>query len=50
MRGMAIGESEFKEGDWIHRMDDLLALPRIERDTPNGADQIAGFISALLTK
>ena len=50
MSGFAIGESEFQNGDWIHRLQDLLALPRIERDTSNGADQIAGFISALLKK
>ena len=48
MRGFAIGESEFQNGDWIHRLQDLLALPRIEQDTSNGADQIAGFISTLL--
>ncbi len=50
MSGFAIGESEFQNGDWIHRLQDLLALPRIERNTSNGADQIAGFISALLKK
>jgi len=50
MSGFAIGEAEFQNGDWIHRLQDLLALPRIERDTSNGADQIAGFISALLKK
>ena len=49
MSCLGIGESEFKEGDWIHRLQDLLALPRMEQNTPNGADQIAGFISALLT-
>jgi hypothetical protein len=48
MSGFAIGESEFQNGDWVHRLQDLLALPHIEQDTPNGADQIAGFISTLL--
>jgi UDP-N-acetylglucosamine:LPS N-acetylglucosamine transferase len=48
MSGFAIGESEFQNGDWIHRLQDLLALPRIEQNTSNGADQIAGFISTLL--
>jgi len=48
MSGFAIGESEFQNGDWIHRLQDLLSLPRIEQDTSNGADQIAGFISTLL--
>jgi UDP-N-acetylglucosamine:LPS N-acetylglucosamine transferase len=46
--GFAIGETEFQAGDWIRRLQDLLALPRIKQDTPNGADQIAGFISTLL--
>jgi hypothetical protein len=50
MSGFAIGESEFQNGDWIHRLQDLLVLPRIEQDTSNGADQIAGFISALVKK
>ena len=48
MHGFTISESEFNNGDWIHRIEDLLALPRIERKTPNGADQIAGFITSLL--
>jgi UDP-N-acetylglucosamine:LPS N-acetylglucosamine transferase len=50
MSGFAVGESEFQNGDWIHRLQDLLALPRIEQDKPNGADQIAAFISTLLKK
>ena len=48
MHGFAIGQSEFNNGDWIHRIADLLALPRVQRDTSNGADQIAGFIANLL--
>ena len=48
MSGFAIEETEFQNGDWVHRLEDLLALPRIEQDTSNGADQIADFISTLL--
>ena len=48
MSGFAIEETEFQNGDWVHRLEDLLTLPRIEQDTSNGADQIAGFISTLL--
>jgi hypothetical protein len=48
MHGFAISPSEFDNGDWIHRIADLLALPRVQRDTPNGAGQIAGFIANLL--
>lgn len=50
MSGFAIDESEFQNGDWVHRLQDLLALPRIEQDPSNGADQIAGFISTMLAK
>jgi UDP:flavonoid glycosyltransferase YjiC (YdhE family) len=48
INGFSIGQSEFNNGDWIHRIADLLALPRVQRDTSNGADQIAGFIANLL--
>jgi UDP-N-acetylglucosamine:LPS N-acetylglucosamine transferase len=50
MSGFAIEETEFQNGAWVHRLQDLLTLPRIERDTSNGADQIAGFIRLLLEK
>lgn len=48
MHGFTIGQSEFNKGDWIRRIDDLLALPRVQRNTSNGAGQIAGFINNLL--
>lgn len=48
MQGFAIGQSEFNNGDWIHRIADLLALSRVQRNTSNGAAQIAGFITNLL--
>ncbi len=48
MHAFAIGQSEFNSGDWIQRIEDLLALPRVQRNTPNGAGQIAGFIANLL--
>jgi UDP:flavonoid glycosyltransferase YjiC (YdhE family) len=48
MHGFAIGQSEFNNGDWIHRIEDLLALPRVQKNTSNGAGQIAGFIASLL--
>ncbi|MGD9045611.1 MAG: hypothetical protein PVG06_17990 [Desulfobacterales bacterium] len=48
MQGFTIEPSEFNNGDWIDRIDDLLALPRVQRNTSNGAGQIAGFISNLL--
>jgi len=48
MHGFPIGPSEFNNGDWINRIADLLALPRVQRKTSNGANQIAGFIANLL--
>lgn len=48
MHGFTIEPSEFNNGDWIQRIDDLLALPRVQRKTLNGAGQIAGFIANLL--
>jgi hypothetical protein len=48
MHGFVIDQSAFINGDWIHRKEELLALPRVQRNTANGATQIAGFISGLL--
>ena len=50
MSGVAIDESEFQNGDWVDRLQDILALPRTEQNSSNGADQIAGFIHRLLEK
>jgi uncharacterized protein (TIGR00661 family) len=46
--GFEIQESEFQKGNWIRRLQDLLNMPRVKPNALNGADQIAGFISALL--
>ena len=45
MHALAIEQSEFKYGDWIHQIEDLLALPRVQRKTSNGAAKMAGFIA-----
>ncbi|MBN1220197.1 MAG: hypothetical protein JXM69_14815 [Anaerolineae bacterium] len=50
MKGLQITKSQFQSGHWLSRLPDLLALPRLTRDGPNGADQVAGFISQLLAK
>jgi len=50
MHGFAISESEFHNGNWTARLKHLLAMPRIERNTSNGARQIADFISHRLEK
>ncbi len=48
MTGSEISESEFQTGNWVNRLDGLVNLPRIDRNVPNGADQIAEFILTLL--
>lgn len=48
MIGVAIEETEFQAGSWISHLQDLLALPRIQRSGPNGAEQVARFIHTLL--
>jgi hypothetical protein len=50
MKGLAIGESEFHNGRWLSRLPDLLSLPRISRDAPNGAEEAARFICELLNR
>lgn len=47
MAGLSIKEEEFKDGSWVSRLEALLALPRIPRNSPNGAEQIARFILGL---
>lgn len=48
MNGFAISERQFQDGIWISQLPDLLSLPPIRRSGPNGAAQIAYFISRLL--
>lgn len=48
MAGSKISESEFQNGSWLSQLKNLLNLPRIKRDEPNGADQIAQFLFNLL--
>lgn len=48
MTGYVISESEFQNGNWISQLKSLMERPRIERNVPNGADQIAEFIVNLL--
>jgi len=48
MRGLEIRPEQFESGDWLARLPDLLALPRLERQEPNGAEQAAELIADLL--
>jgi hypothetical protein len=44
MQGVPIDGADFQSGQWVNSIPLLLALPRITRTTPNGADQIATFL------
>jgi UDP:flavonoid glycosyltransferase YjiC (YdhE family) len=44
MRGIEITAAQFESGAWVSTLPDLLALPRIHRREPNGAEQAANFI------
>lgn len=48
MSSLAITAAQFESGAWLSRLAELLALPRIERAEPNGADEAAYFIAGLL--
>jgi hypothetical protein len=44
MMGFAIDEKEFETGNWILRVPELLELPSVTREKPNGAERAADFI------
>ncbi|MCK6627517.1 MAG: hypothetical protein L6R45_20355 [Anaerolineae bacterium] len=48
MNSVAITAAQFESGEWLSRLPELLALPRVERRESNGADQVAQFIVGLL--
>jgi hypothetical protein len=48
MQGIAITPAQFDDGSWLSQLPQLLALPRLTRHEPNGADQAAHFICQLL--
>jgi len=50
MNGLPIEEKEFHNGSWLHLLPDLLALPRIQRQCPQGAAQVAHFLDALMKR
>jgi UDP-N-acetylglucosamine:LPS N-acetylglucosamine transferase len=50
IQGLAIAETEFRNGRWLSLVSDLLALPRIRRQGAAGADQVAYFLGELLDK
>jgi hypothetical protein len=44
LNGLPISEEQFQAATWLCLLPDLLALPRLTRQHPNGADQAARFI------
>jgi hypothetical protein len=49
MSGLKIRETEFHDGRWLSQLQRLLNLPHINRNEPNGADQIAQFVVGALS-
>ncbi len=48
MNGCTISESQFQEGSWMSFLPEILSLPRIKRNGPNGAADVAQFICRVL--
>jgi hypothetical protein len=48
MPGIAVGESEFADGCWAAKLDDLLDLAPVQRTDVNGAVQIGKFVKELM--
>ena len=48
MSGCVISETRFQEGGWVSYLPELLALTRIKRNGPNGAEDVAQFIYKVL--
>ncbi len=44
MLGVTIAEGDFDSGAWLAHLSALFALPRVDRQEINGADQIAAFL------
>lgn len=48
MQGLEISEAAFQNGDWLDRLPEMLARPRIRRKERNGAIRVAEYINSLL--
>jgi hypothetical protein len=49
MPGLPISGDQFYSGRWLSSLPDLLALPRIQRTDPRGAEQVARFVYDLIS-
>jgi UDP:flavonoid glycosyltransferase YjiC (YdhE family) len=48
MKGFCLSPAEFSDGQWLDRLDELLALTRYVSPTENGVDQVAEFVLSKL--
>lgn len=48
MNGRVISESQFQEGSWLSYIHEIVTLPVIKRDCPNGATDVSQFIYRVL--
>jgi UDP-N-acetylglucosamine:LPS N-acetylglucosamine transferase len=48
MKGICIGDEEFKAGNWLGKVTRLLNFSRTKRHNPNGSHQAAGMIRDIL--
>ena len=48
MTGISIDKGVFEDGEWICRVPELLDLPPVSQENPNGADEVADFVLKLL--
>jgi hypothetical protein len=46
--GVEVPASAFQNGGWLERIPEMLRLPKVQRQMPNGADQVARFVCQLL--
>ena len=49
MSGFAISEAQFHEGGWMSFIPEILSLPRIKRNDPNGTVEAAQFVCKVLS-
>ncbi len=42
--GLPLAKTDFMTGRWLSRLPELLAIPRVKRSGPNGAEQAARFV------
>ena len=49
IHGIGFDEEEFESGAWLVHIDKLLSLPRVKRESENGAEQIARFLLNLIS-